>query len=359
MGVSLKLANLWRVIREVDLHAVRQAAQTPFEILIVDDGDGQAARLRALLSPEPSAPHPWLRTRGAADFALALAPNLGLAPPAAVILVTSSVDLSPSLHAALAQLRGAKTPTIVVMLGEDIAGHRLAFQAERRMVVPVLDTQAALRVGAALVEIASPDLRLALARQLPPVRPAVFELTIDETARANATYALTSGLAEVVPLLSLPLNLGDMVVLTKNQLMMSYRLVLASGRDGEPRKLIGEILSVLGGGLLFRQAARQLVGLIPVAGLVPKVAIAYGGTWAIGRAVVAWTTEGREITSDFVRNMSIEGLERGRAVAARLVDQMRATGLRANGRWERLKAHLPLRGRRGSNPTDMNHRLGN
>jgi hypothetical protein len=109
---------------------------------------------------------------------------------------------------------------------------------------------------------------------------------------------------------------------------------------------------------LFRQAARQLVGLIPVAGLVPKVAIAYGGTWAIGRAVVAWTTEGREITSDFVRNMSIEGLERGRAVAKGLVDQVRATGTRANGRWERLKAHLPLRGRRAPDPADMK-RLGN
>lgn len=355
MGVSLKLANLWRVIREVDLHAVREAAQSPFDILLVDDGDGQAARLRALLSPEARAPHPWLRVTAAADFQL----TAPLAPPAAAILITSSVDLSPALHAALSALRAAHAPTVVVMLGEEISGHRLAFQAERRVVVPVLDTQAALRVGTALVEIVPPDLRLAIARQLPPVRPAVFELTIDETARANATYALTSGLAEVVPLLTVPMNLGDMVVLTKNQLMMSYRLVLASGMDGEPRKLIGEILSVLGGGLLFRQAARQLVGLIPVAGLVPKVAIAYGGTWAIGHAIVSWATEGREITSDFVRNMSLEGLERGRAVASRLVDQMRATGTRASGRWERLKAHLPLRGRRHPDPADMKHRLEN
>src|SRR5689334_15946772 len=355
MGVSLKLANLWRVIREVDLQAVRQAAQTPFEILLLDDGDGQAARLRALLSPEPRAPHPWLRASAAADFQL----PQPLAPPAAAILITSSVDLSPALHAALNQLRAAPAPTIVVMLGEDRPGHRLAFQAERRVVVPVLDAQAALRVGVALVEVTPEDLRLALARQLPPLRPAVFDLTIDEAARANATYALTSGLAEVVPLLTVPLNLGDMVVLTKNQLMMSYRLVLASGLAGEPRKLIGEILSVLGGGLLFRQAARQLVGLIPVAGLVPKVAIAYGGTWAIGHAIVSWATEGREITSDFVRNMSLEGLERGRAVASRLVDQMRATGTRASGRWERLKAHLPLRGRRHPDPADMKHRLEN
>jgi uncharacterized protein (DUF697 family) len=355
MGVSLKLTNLWRVIREVDLHAVRQTALAPFEIILVDEGDGQAARLRALLSAEPTAPHPWLRTSAASDFQLA--PNL--APPAAALLITSSIDVSPSLQSVLVALRRARAPTLLVTLGEDLPGHRLAFQAEGRVVVPVLDAHAALRIAAALVDIVPADLRLALARQLPPTRPAVFELTIDETARANATYALTSGLAEVVPVLTIPMNLGDMVVLTKNQLMMSYRLVLASGRDGEPRKLIGEILSVLGGGLLFRQAARQLVGLIPVAGLVPKVAIAYGGTWAIGRAVVAWTTEGREITSDFVRHMSIEGLDRGRAVAKGLVDQVRATGTRANGRWERLKAHLPLRSRRASDPASMKHRLEN
>src|SRR5690242_9940347 len=130
MGVSLKLANLWRVIREVDLHAVRQAAQTPFEILLVDDGDGQAARLRALLSPETRAPHPWLRAIAASDFQL----PTPLAPPAAAILVTSSVDLSPALRAALANLRAAQAPIVIVMLGEDLPGHRLAFQAERRVV---------------------------------------------------------------------------------------------------------------------------------------------------------------------------------------------------------------------------------
>jgi uncharacterized protein (DUF697 family) len=344
MGVSLKLTNLWRVIREVDLQAIRQAAQTPFELVIVDEGDGQAVRLRALLSPDTGVPHPWVRAMPAAQFEI---PS-NLAPPVAGILITASIDLSPALQSVLTILRRAKVPTVIVMLGAGLPAHKLAFQAEKRLVVPVLDSQTALQIGTALIDITDADLRLALARQLPPLRPAVFDLTIDETARANATYALTSGLAEVVPVLSVPLNLGDMVVLTKNQLIMSYRLVLAAGRDGEPRKLIGEILSVLGGGLLFRQAARQLIGLIPVAGLVPKVAIAYGGTWAIGRAVVAWVTEGREITADFVKTMSVEGVERGRAVAARLVEQMKATGERANGRWERLKAHLPLRGRRGA-----------
>jgi uncharacterized protein (DUF697 family) len=194
------------------------------------------------------------------------------------------------------------------------------------------------------------DLRLGLARQFPALRPAVFEVTIDETSKANASYALTTGFAEVVPLLTVPLTLGDMIVLTKHQLVMSYRLVLAAGRDGEPRAMIGEILGVLGGGLLFRQLARQLIGFIPVVGLVPKVAIAYGGTWAIGRAIVLWATEGREVSQDLVRSLSNEGLQRGRAVAARLVEQAREKTGGVRGRWERLKEHLPLIGRRRRRP---------
>ena len=42
--------------------------------------------------------------------------------------------------------------------------------------------------------------------------------------------------------------------------------------------------------------ARQLVGLRPVIGLVPKVAVAYGGTWAIGKAVGRLGDGGRRLT---------------------------------------------------------------
>ncbi len=231
-------------------------------------------------------------------------------------------------------------------MGEARADDRMVSRTERRIAIPAPDAATLDQIGAGLVQLVPADLRLAMARQLPALRPAVFEATIDETSKANASYALTTGFAEVVPMLTAPLNLGDMIVLTKNQLVMSYRLALAAGRDGEPRAMIGEILGVLGGGLLFRQLARQLVGLIPVVGLLPKVAIAYGGTWAIGRAVVLWATEGREISSDLVRSLSNEGLQRGRTVAARLVEQARERTGGVGRRWERLKEHLPLIGRR-------------
>jgi uncharacterized protein (DUF697 family) len=180
-----------------------------------------------------------------------------------------------------------------------------------------------------------PALRLALARQLPPLRAAIFTALIDETARANATYALTTGLAEAVPVLDVPLNLADMVVLTKNQLVMSYKIALACGKKGQPRELIGEVMGVIGGGFLFRQAARQLVGLIPVAGIVPKVAMAYAGTWAVGRAVAAWASEGRRLTPAAVRAFYREAWDRGKTVARAMADQ--AKRARPKRSWFRRK----------------------
>ena len=190
------------------------------------------------------------------------------------------------------------------------------------------------------------DERLALARQFPPLRRALFDRLITETAQANASFALTTGLAEAVPILTAPLNLGDIVILTKNQLLLGYRIVLAAGRDGEPRTLIAEIAGVLGSGFLFRQAARQLVGLIPIAGIVPKVAIAYSGTWAIGRAIVLWVTEGRAITPAAVQRMT-RGRPGSRARAGRVDAPPALWYGRARARWQRLRQYLPASARRG------------
>ena len=114
------------------------------------------------------------------------------------------------------------------------------------------------------------------------------------------------------------------IVLTTKQLLRAidwYSAPVATATQ----ELIGEILGVLGGGMLFRQLARQLVGLIPVVGIVPKVAVAYGGTWAVGRAVVLWVTEGRTATSETLRGFSREGLERGRSVAREIAARGRAS----------------------------------
>jgi uncharacterized protein (DUF697 family) len=334
LGSSLKIANLWRVVREVDLQVIREHALMSFELTIASDRPELAAELRAALSPHgASSPHPWVHLASPEGAPAVTTPD-------AAIIVSSTLPLEAGLTSLMRDLQRARVP-VVVAHRASVEDPARTPQTRGSVVVSDLDVAGATTIATALVDLLPDDRRLAFAHQLPPFRRPVFDLIIEQTARANATYSLTTGLAESVPLLTVPLNLGDMVILTKNQLLMSYRLVLGAGRDGEPRALLTEILGVLGGGLLFRQLARQLVGLIPVAGLIPKVAIAYGGTWAIGRAVVLWATEGRAVTVDTVRTLSTEGLERGRRLARELVARAKPARTSRPGRWARFRAALP------------------
>jgi uncharacterized protein (DUF697 family) len=348
MPNPLTLASLWRIISDVDLEGPRQAARGKLTISIVSESASDAEAVRRLLTGSGPATHPWVET-GAPPPGEPLTPELlaGLSgAPQFGILVTRAQDLSPGLKMAGNRFAAAAAPVLTVVIGDASRIARIIRPGERaRVAVETLDDDALEAVATALAGLATEDQQVALAAQLPPLRAVLSARLIDRTARANASFALTTGLAETIPVLTAPLNLGDMVVLTKNQLMMCYRLALMAGRDDEPRAMMGEIIGVLGSGVLFRQVARQLVGLIPIAGLLPKVAIAYAGTYAIGRAMVAWVTEGRQITVDTVSSYTREGLVRGRALAEHLVEEAGATGGRVARRFERFRRFLP--GKRG------------
>jgi len=335
MASPIKLANIWRIIRDIDLDAIRRDALAPFELLVVADELEDALRVHQLL--HQGEPHPWVSTVRAADV------QAGETVPLATVLVTRTQELSASAGRVRTIIRTRNGPVLTVRVGATGPAASTPDPGERaRIAIMSLDDAAAAdAIATALLGLIQGDERLALGRQLPPIRPALFQILIQETAQANASFALTTGLAETVPVLSAPLNLGDVVILTKNQLLLGYRIALGAGRDGEPRAMIAEIVGVLGGGVLFRQIAREMIGLIPVAGIPLKVAVAYSGTWAIGRALAIWVTEGRRVTSETIHQMSKEAMVRGRAVADRLVAE-RATDTRPS-RWRRFKGYLPGR----------------
>jgi hypothetical protein len=337
MSSPLKLASIWRVISDVDLEAIRRHATAPVELWIAAERADDAAALVRVLSPE--GPHPAIRIVEPSTLVQPLA-----AVPLAALLVSPSATLAHGLEAARNAVRAAGGRVLTVVVGETgPAASARQIGEDERVAVVAWDAGATEPIAAALLALYPDDHRLALARQLTPLRRPLFDALIRETAQANASFALTTGLAEVVPVLTAPLNLGDIVILTKNQLLLGYRIVLAAGRTGEPRQLVGEIAAVLGSGFLFRQAARQLVGLIPVAGIVPKVAIAYSGTWAVGRAIVLWVTEGKEVTAATIQRMTAEGLGRGRAMAEAMVRDARARGEAAGSRWQRFRGYIPGR----------------
>jgi uncharacterized protein (DUF697 family) len=324
------LPDMWRVLKEADLQKVRREAERPFQLLLVAEDVSDAQRLGMLLSSPEATRHPWLLPADPAEARrVAGSGTLDLA-----VALSPTPDPSPTLALALDALREAKVPVVRVVVGSRGSSAATAWPGEAaRAAVAALERAAVPAVAHALLAAVSPGMRLALARHLASLRDPLFAELIEETAKTNAMYALTTGLAEVVPVLDVPLNVADVVVLTKNQLVMSYRIALASGKQGSPRELIGEVLGVIGGGFLFRQAARQLVGLIPVAGIVPKVAVAYAGTLAIGKAVVAWSTYGAALDPGTVKTFYRQALSHGRDVARALVAEARKRAPRR--RWPR------------------------
>ncbi len=121
--------------------------------------------------------------------------------------------------------------------------------------------------------------------------------------------------------MDIPLNIADMVVITKAQAFLTYRLGLALGFSTQWQDYIAEFGSVIGGGFLWRQLARSLVGLIPVWGIVPKMAVAYAGTYVVGHVVLRWYLTGRHVTRKQIRELYRQSFAQGKAIARNLLEK--------------------------------------
>jgi uncharacterized protein (DUF697 family) len=167
-----------------------------------------------------------------------------------------------------------------------------------------------------------PQQHLALGRNFPLFRVRIARDLISETCFSNAAYALSTGLAEVVPVLDLPLNLADMVVLTKSQAFLVYKLGLELGFSTRWQDYMTEFGGVLGGGFIWRQVARQLIGLIPAWGIVPKVAISYAGTYVVGNVVLQWYLTGRHVDNRQVRQLYAQAFAHGKLLAQNMIKKL-------------------------------------
>jgi hypothetical protein len=347
---ALKFSTLWRIVSEVNIEEIRADVERTFHLLIIADDEADASELGAFISDEAGAfVHPWISPQ-AASVQISTG---GFDQASIAILLSRSVELSDLLKRAYRDLASARIPTLIVIIGEAARqpGAAVARRGEeQRIIVPTVGAGAVDKpIGEGLLHIAPADLQLALPRRLPPLRPAAFNFLINKTSQVNATYSFSTGLAEMIPALNIPLNVGDLIVLSKNQLIMSYKVALIAGKSGTPQELLGEIVSVLGGSFLFRQLARQMVGLIPAWGIAPKVAIAYAGTWTIGQAAVLWAVEGQKVTPELLRQFYNESLIRGQAAAQLLTQEVRArlpapspAGNNDEPLWQKMRKKLPF-----------------
>jgi hypothetical protein len=103
---------------------------------------------------------------------------------------------------------------------------------------------------------------------------------------------------------------------------------------------VSEFGSVIGGGFLWRQVARELVGLIPAWGIVPKVAVAYSGTYVVGNAILGWYLTGRNLSPKQMRALSAQAFSRGRDYARRLAERFPRPKLGRRRKEKQLEAGL-------------------
>jgi len=320
------LKSIADVLGEVDVRPIREAAEEPFLISFISRDAPLARHVASLLyrGPRPQ-DIPSVR----AVEVLTLEAALARTAFGRLAVVITREDRDNAVEAQLVRrLERANTPALVCFVGAPgalplLRQHWLPAATASLHTVGdaghTLDDDRATQQLTAAIRAANAVDALALARRLPAFRERVSRNLIEETAIANAVYSASTGLAEILPIATVPLNVADLVVLTKNQAVMAYKIALAMGMTGNFRQIMPQLAAVVGGGFVFRQIARTLVGLVPGWGILPRTAIAFAGTFAMGEAIYRWCATGERLTEDALRQAYYSALARGRRMAQALL----------------------------------------
>lgn len=319
------LGVAFHTVREINVSAIREEAGRPVAIACFG-AQALCARASALLREQgdpavaPGTPNPLLHrpltTAAVDDWRL----------PADMALVLLDVHTPPTAAevAALTRLAELSLPATLVLVGEARGDYRPSHSRLARahmITLPALDAPSAGdSLAAAIFERLPAEKRLAAARALPGLRHVYADELISSVSFANASYALAAAIPEQIPLLAAPLALADIIVLTKNQALMVYRLALAHGAAPDDHARLAELIPVIGGGFVWRQIARTAVSFVPLWGIVPKVAIAYAGTYVTGFAAWRWFVNRERLSPEHLRELTAEAMQRGRDYAQTLVD---------------------------------------
>jgi uncharacterized protein (DUF697 family) len=347
------LGIFWRTLREVDLSVVAREAEAPLHIAVAGlPGVGKTTLIEQLrLDPrkhevslasvisEHDLPSDDARLSGAVPIDLAL------------LVLDAGQPAGPVERALFQRLLGRKTPVIVVYNKADLAAdaHAVIAGAGEWMPAPVVAVAATDRASLerALAPAMLPAFKgreIALARALPLFRATVVRRLIDDVSFANAAYSFSTGLAEIVPVLDVPFTVADILMLTKNQALMAFRIALAMGMSRDWRETLPQLTAVVGAAFIWRQIGRTLIGLIPAWGIIPKTGIAYAGTVAIGQAVYHWTETGEKLKPAALREVYARAVEQGKEFGRSLLRRRKA--LPPPAEVKPKKGHCPHCGKR-------------
>ena len=176
---------------------------------------------------------------------------------------------------ALKQARRARVPIVAVAAGPVADDVTIPYVLATDIVrVPAGEGFPLERIAHVIARMLGED-GAPLAARLPVLRRAVADVLVASFSRKCGVI----GAAVFVPGADLP-------VLALHQVRMLLRIEQAYGLDADPRERAPELLATVAAGLGLRAVARQLLGVVPVAGWAVKGAVAYAGTRALGEAAI-------------------------------------------------------------------------
>lgn len=259
--------HFWKTVRSLSVTEIAAEAERPIHVACLGEGHDVDA-LIARLSVESPSPH---------DGSVAI--PVGPADIRAYVEEYADVADVPGTSVVI--------DAALVHRGEDALAERLA-----------------------KIVVDRPELRLSLARHIPAFRPAVAAQLVNEVSWVNAKIAVLSALPGVIPLTDIFLPaaaLGDMMLLTKNQVLLLLNIAAAYGLPVDVRARTRELVPVVGGAFGWRAIARELIGLVPGGiGVVVKGAVAYAGTYTVGKAAAIYYSTGRSLTKPRLKRLYLD-----------------------------------------------------
>jgi len=305
------IAQFWRITRELDIAGLRDALDRPVSIRVLGSDEAIANRVARLIEPDPAAGEVSAGVLGVTSRERADAYVAAIGGPLETDARRALNDLSVSeIPLILVQSEGAENLLV------------LGIPDERKITLGIAepDDEVRDRLFRALVQ-AAPEVMLAAGRRHPLLREPVAEHLIRDTSRVNGQFAALSSLPANIPLLGgLVGDVADVLVLTKNQVLLLFKLAGLYGRDLTlGRQLLVEILPVVGGAFVWRTTARALVGLLPtLLGIVPKTLVAYTGTYVVGESARYYYRFGRKPPPEVLVELRAEAARLARTTLARL-----------------------------------------
>lgn len=350
-GLS-SITNAWSLVSEIDLRPLREQAETQLKIALVGKPGSGRHILAEQMRRDPSRPGseypgPLLilnleeaQSLPQADLVILLLNELDSDDSAERVLVRGWLDTGKRVLVVVNQQavpadaspESAHSLSIALIENWKGWGHRNV------LVGNVQETKFLLAEFVPAVMRLLPEYHLALGRSYPLFRQPVAHHLINDACFTNAAYSLSSGLVEIVPVLNIPMNVADVVILTKNQIFLAYKLGLALGMSTQLQSYITTFGGVLGAGFFWRQLAHMLVGLIPAYGIIPKMGVSYAGTYVVGNVVLKWYLTGKHISKGQMRQLYSQAFSRGKQVAAKMVSKRKRVD---SGRKRKPRKALP------------------